>query len=220
MFLILRFAGIAILIPTILLSLHVPPAFAQDASRGQAYTGPNRMVSLVVPKAPNFAGVPYKVTPLDTKGDRHYDKVMLHADDFGQYLVVGVRVMPPPAVAQMDRDQPDVVLKNLSEATLMGWRTDFGALPDVAEESLRDSKHGSGIIRVYRAKKGSILVRAQGRRPSRDDAFDTNIASVVARRGAIVVFVVAQNDASPDDAKSLVKIATDLFDDLRVAAVR
>jgi hypothetical protein len=120
----------------------------------------------------------------------------------------------------MDKDEPKVVLKNLSEATLMGWRTDFSALPEVSEESFRDSKHGDAIVRVYRARKGSILVRAQGRRPTRDDAFDTNIASVVARRGAIVVFVLAQNDSSPNDPKNLVKMATELFDDLMVAAVR
>ncbi len=195
-------------------------AQAQSPARGQEYTGPNRMVSLNVPKAPNWAGVPYKVTPLDTKGDRRYDKVMLHVDDFGQYLVVGVRMLPPPAVAEMDKDEPKLVLKNLSQATLLGWRTDLSALPEVLEESFRDSNHGDAIVRVYRAKKGSFLVMAEGRRPTREDAFDTNIASVVARRGAVVVFVLAQNDASPDDAKNVVKMAADLFDNLRVVSNR
>jgi hypothetical protein len=198
----------------------LPTAQAQNPAGGREYTGPNRLVSLTVPRAPNWAGAPYKVTPLDTKGDRQYDKVMLHADDFGQYLVVGVRTMPPAAVAEMDKDETKLVLKNLSEATLMGWRTDFSALPEVAEESFRDSRHGDAIVRIYRAKKGSILVRGQGRRPTRDDAFDTSIASIVARRGATVVFVLAQNDASPDDAKNVLKMAADLFDDLKVAAAR
>jgi len=200
--------------------LFVLLAQAQSPAIGQEYTGPNRIVSLSVPKAPNWAGVPYKVTPLDTNGDQRYDKVMLHADDFGQYLVVGVRMMPPPAVAKMDKDDPKLVLKNLSQATLMGWRTDLGAPPEVIEESFRDSKHGEAIVRVYRAKKGSILVKAKGRRPTRDDAFDTNIASALARRGAVVVFVLAQNDESPDDPKSVAKMATELFDDLRVASDR
>lgn len=220
MLLISRLVGKAGVISAILFEMHLPNVLAQGATHAQEYTGPNGMVSLNVPRAPNWAGVPYMVTPLDTKGDRRYDKVMLHADDFGQYLVVGARMMPPPAVAEMDKDEPKVVLRNLSEATLMGWRTDLSALPDVVAESYRDSRHGDAIIRIYRAKKGSILVRVQGRRPTRDDAFDTRIASVVARRGTIVVFVIAQNDANPDDPKDVVKMATDLFDDLRVAAGR
>lgn len=195
-------------------------ALAQGPARAQQYTGPNRIVSLNVPKAPNWAGVPYKVTPLDTKGDRRYDKLMLHAEDFGQYLVAGVRMMPSAAVAEMDKDEPKLVLKNLSQATLMGWRTDLGALPEVLEESFRDSKHGEAIVRVYRAKKGSVLVKAAGRRPTRDDAFDTNIASVVARRGEVVVFVLAQNDASPDDPKNVVEMATELFDELTLVSDR
>lgn len=214
-----RFGMNATLIPALLFSLQLPAAQAQGAVGGKEYTGQNRLVSLSVPKAPNWAGVPYKVTPLDTKGDPRYDKVMLHVDDFGQYLVVGVRVMPPPAVTEMDKDEPKQVLKNLSEATLMGWRTDLGSLSDIAEESFRDSKHGEAIVRVYRAKKASFLVKAQGRRPTRDDAFDTNIASVVARRGAVVVFVLAQNDSSPDDSKNVGKMAAELFDDLRVTSV-
>jgi hypothetical protein len=76
-------------------------AQAQSAVSGQEYIGPNRIVSLNVPNAPNWAGVPYKVTPLNTKGDPQYDKVMLHADDFGQYLVVGVRMMPSVELARL-----------------------------------------------------------------------------------------------------------------------
>lgn len=214
---ILRFLGSAVLIPAIALLSELPPVYAQDSSRGQEYTGPNRIVLFNVPRAPNYANVPYDVTPLDNHGDPQYDKVMLHADDFGQYLVVGARVMSAEFVAQMDQDGPELVLRNLSEATLMGWRTDFSELPEVTEEAFRDSKHGNAIVRVYRARKGSILVSAQGRRPTRDDTFDTSIASVVARRGPVVLSVLAENDMSPDDAESLVKMATELFDDLRLA---
>ena len=62
----------------------------------------------------------------------------------------------------MDEDESRLVLKNLSEATLMGWRTDLSTRPAVVEESFRDSQHGEAIVRVYRAKKGSILLKAQG----------------------------------------------------------
>ena len=197
-----------------------PPAFAQDAARAGEYTGPNRMLATTVPRAPNFAGVPYRTTALDTRGDRRYDKVIFHADDFGQFLVAGVRQMPEELVAQMARDEPRRVLGVLSEATLLGWRTEFDAPPEVIRESFLETKHGEAIVRVYRARKGSILLRAQGRRPTPEDAFDTSIASLVARRGGLVVFVLAQNDTSPDDANGVVRMATELFERIRVLAER
>jgi hypothetical protein len=202
------------------LGLSFALAFAQETARNSEYTGPNRILSVAVPKAPNWAGVPYTITALDTKGNEQYDKVMFHADDFGQYLVAGARVMPAPAVSEIDKDEPRTVLRNLSQATLMGWRTDLSALPEIAQESLLDTKYGEAIVRVYRAKKGSVLAKAQGRRPTRDDVFDTNIASIVARQGPIVVFVLAQNDASPDESSVVISMATELFQNLRVLADR
>ncbi len=188
--------------------------------RRREYTGPNGVLSMTVPRAPNLAGLPYEVTALDTKGDMQYDKVMFHVDDFGEYLVVGARVMPPAGVSDMDRDDPQTVLRNISEAALMGWRTDLGGLPEIARESSLDTKYGNALMRVYRVKKGSLLVKAEGRRPTRDDAFDTNIASIVARQGSLVVFVLAENDASADDGKLVESMATQLFQDIRVSASR
>src|SRR5216683_481501 len=113
-----RLPATAALFSVSLLALPVSLVFAQDTTSRPEYTSPNRIFTINVPRASNFAGVPYTVTVLDTKGDRQYDKVMFHVDDFGQYLVVGVRVMPPPLVSQMDKDEPQTVLRNLSEATL------------------------------------------------------------------------------------------------------
>lgn len=200
------------------LSLLTLPVYAQDATRSNEYTSPNNLFSIEVPRAPNFANIPYRITALDTNGNKQYDKVMFHADDFGQYLVVGVRVMPVPLISQMDKDEPQTVLKNLSEATIKGWRADLDILPEIAQESSLDTKYGKAIIRVYRAKKGSILAKAQGRRPTRDDAFDTNIASIVARQGALVVFVLAQDDSSPDDSNVVVKMATEMIQNIDVSA--
>lgn len=210
-------ATIAALITVTLLALSVPLTFAQDTTSSPEYTSPNRIFSINIPRAPNFASVPYKVTVQDTKGDKQYDKVIFHADDFGQYLVIGVRVMSIPTVTAMDKDESQAVLQNLSEATLKGWRNDLDVLPEITQESSLDTKFGKAIIRVYRAKKGSILVKAQGRQPTREDAFDTNIASIVARQGALVVFVLAENDTSPDDSSAIVRMATGLFQDIRVS---
>jgi hypothetical protein len=210
----------AALISVALLGLSFSYAFAPEATANRQYTGPNHMFTVNIPSSQNFAGVPYTITALDTKGDKQYDKALFHVDDFGEYLVAGVRAMPSPAVSEMDQDEPRTVLRNLSQATLMGWRTDLSALPDVARESFLDTKYGEAIVRVYRVKKGSILTRAQGRRPTGDDVFDTNIASVVARQGPIVVFVLAQDDANPDEESRVVRKATELFNELRVLANR
>jgi hypothetical protein len=210
---------------TSVLALPLLSALAQDTTRSREYTGPNGVLSVTVPRAPNWAGVPYKTTALDTKGDKRYDKVMLHSDDFGQYLVAGARVVPTHSISEMNKDEPRTVLRNISQAALFGWRTDLPALPEIAQESWIDTKYGEAIVRVYRAKKGSFLIkdqgpRREGRPPTHDDAFDTNIASIVARQGAIVVFVFAQNDWSPDDADLVVRMAAELFQVLRVSAGR
>ena len=215
-----RSATIAAFISIAALSLSFFHTNAQGQSRNRTYVSPNRVFSVTVPKAPNWAGVQYRTTALDTKGDRHYDRVMFHVDDFGQYLVAAGRTVPTQTVAAMDVDDHQTVLRNVSQAALMGWRTDLEALPEVAQESFLETKYGEAIVRVYRATKGSFLTQAHGRLPTRDDAFDTNIASIVARDGALVVFVIAQNDASPDDVEAVVRMATELFQDIRVLGAR
>jgi hypothetical protein len=144
---------------------------------------------------------------------------MFHAPDFGIYLVVGARRVPADSAALMDKDDPRTVLRNLSQATLMGWRRDLGVLPAMAQESFIESRYGEAIVRVYLAEKGSFLARAQGRRPARDDAFDTNIASMVARQGSVVVYVLAQNDSSPS-VGTVTNMAIEFFRDVTIIPVR
>lgn len=194
------------------------PAAAADAGGEGVYASPKGIFTLQVPKASNWAGIPFVITPLDDLGDPKYDKVMFHVDDLGEYLVAGVRAVPPQSVALMDQDAHRTVLRNLSQGSLMGWRGDLETLPPHVEETFGSSGYGETITRIYRARKGSILVRAQGRQPTRDDAFDTHIASIVARQGRLVVFVLAQNDSSPDDAGRLLAKATEFFNALRVSA--
>jgi hypothetical protein len=173
-----------------LLGLLADSAIAQGAFREGEYASPNRKFSLNTPKPSNWAGVPYVITVLDNYGDNQYDRVMFHVGDFGEYLVVGARTLPPVSISAMDKDDHSTVLRNVSQASLMGRRRDFAELPEVSEESFFDSVYGEAVLRVYRAKKSSLLAMAQGRRPSPEDRFDTNIASIVARQGAFVLFVL------------------------------
>lgn len=209
---------ICVLRSLMLLAWLVAPAAAADAGRERSYTSPKGNFTLLAPKPSNWAGLPFVITPLDDLGDPKYDRVMFHVDDFGEYLVAGVRAMPPQSVALMDQDAHRTVLRNLSQGSLMGWRRDLETLPPHVEETFGSSGYGETIMRIYRARKGSILARAQGRQPTREDAFDTHIASIVARQGRLVVFVLAQNDSSPDDAGRLVAKATEVFNALRISA--
>jgi len=195
------------------------PSF-QGSISGDTYTSPNRLFSIRIPKPSNWAGVPYTVTNFDTTGSADHDDVIFRAADFGIYLVAGVGRVPADSAALMDKDDARTVLRNLSQATLMKWRADLGALPPVVQESFIESPHGQVIVRVYRAEKGSFLARAQGRRPTREDAFDTNIASLVHRQGSVIVYALAQNDSSPNDAGTVAKMATDLFRDMTIMPVQ
>src|SRR5262249_16917952 len=168
------------------------------------------------PKPSNWAGLPWVVTPLDNLGDAQYERVMFHVGDFGEYLMVGARTLLAVTVSAMDKDDHRIVLRNISQASLMGWRRDFSALPGIRDEGFFTSSYGEAMVRVYRATRGSLLTRAQGRRPTPDDRFDTNIASVVARQGALVVIVLYQNDSAPDDAQVVKATAEQVFRSIKV----
>jgi hypothetical protein len=191
------------LVSVTLLSLLSACAIAQHSIREGEYKSPNQKFSVAIPKPSNWAGVPWIVTPLDNRGDAQYERVMFHVADFGEYLVVCARTMSAESVSAMDKDDHRTVLRNISEASLMGWRRDLAAPPKVVEESFTNSLYGEAIVRVYSVPKGSFLVSAQGRSPTADDRFDTSIASIVVRRGALVVFVLAQNDSSPGGVKGM-----------------
>lgn len=195
-------------------------AIAQQPLDDGEYQSPNGMFSVKVPKPSNFANVPYAVTNLSRTGNTDQDEVMFHAGDFGTYLVAGAGRVPADSAALMDQDDVSAVLRNLSQATLMKWRADLGVVPSVVQESFIESPHGQAIVRVYRAEKGSFLARAQGRKPTRGDTFDTNIASVVTRQGSVIVYALAQDDSNPNDADAVARMATDLFRDMMIMPVR
>lgn len=190
-----------VIVAVALLCSFAAGGFAQESIREGEYKSPNQKFSVTLPKPSNWAGLAWAVTPLDNLGDAQYERVMFHVGDFGEYLVVGARTMPAASVLAMDKDDHRAVLRNISEASLMGWRRDLSALPEIVDEAFTESGYGEAIIRVYNVAKGSFLVGAQGRRPTPDDRFDTSIASMVARRGPHVVFVLSQNDNAPGKVK-------------------
>jgi len=180
------------------------------------YTSPNRMFSTIVPEPSNWANLPYAITVLNASGDNQHDKVMFHVGDFGEYLVVSARKMPLNSSLLMDKDDHRTVLQNISEATLMSWRHDFSEIPEISEESFIDSLYGEAIIRVYRAKKGSLLTKTHGQKTIADDRFDTNIASIVARKGEFVAYILLEIDSDPDSSHAIKEKASQVFRNLRI----
>src|SRR5262245_52174154 len=110
------------------------PACAEESIRDGEYRSPNHKFAVAIPKPSNWAGLPWVVTPLDNLGDAQYERVMFHVGDFGEYLMVGARTLLAVTVSAMDKDDHRIVLRNISQASLMGWRRDFSALPGIRDE--------------------------------------------------------------------------------------
>jgi hypothetical protein len=191
---------------------------AQETRNPGEYVGPNRIFALVPPPAPNPFATTYRRTALATGSDRQFDRVLLHADDFGQFIVVGARVLPQAAVDDMDRDGPPAVFARVSQATLLSWRPELRDRLDSFRDTIVETAHGEATVRIYRVTGGSRLARASGRRPTAAGRFDTNIASVVIRRGAVMIFVIAQDDSDPDDPTAVMSMAEEVLKGLRILA--
>jgi hypothetical protein len=201
-----------------------PPVPLGTGPRGTVaegrYTSPNDLFTVGIPKPSNFAGVPYSISEAtaDEVGEaRQQDIVTFFVNDFGTYLVAGVLRVSADVAARLETDRR-MGLRDLCSGAVRGWRLDLETLPAPAQESFVDTPLGEAVVAVYRVPKGSFLRAAQGRRPTADDRFDTNVACAAGRRGTVLVHVVAQNDSAPDDAGAVAQMAIDLFRDLRPTA--
>ena len=190
---------------------------AKRAKKQKIYTGRNKVLRMPYPEPRNFAGVRYKAKRMDNRGDDNYDKVLFYVDDFGQYLVCGARYLPDEALVAMDRDDPQTQLRKISETSLFGWRDDLAETPEVIEETFFDSAHGHAMKRVYFVKDGSLLLRWQFGKDSQGPVrYDTHIVSLVARQGNVLVYALAEDDASPNDMDSLVADAIKSFNSITI----
>lgn len=189
----------------------------------EIYTGKNNVLRTKVPQSTSWFGVPYKTKRLDSRGDDNYDKVMFFIEDFGKYLVAGARHLQDEAVGMMDTDGKENSLRKVSEASLWGWRTDLKADPKVVEEAFFESHHGFAIKRVYFLENGSLLSSVQLTPENIEklkkgviEGSDTTVTSIVARKGSILVYVLAEDDSAPDDPVQATNKALALFEEITV----
>lgn len=194
------------------------PASAQQPKgkvSGGRYASPRGLFTVPVPKAVNWAGVPFAVADETETGDRNFDSVFFHVKDFGEVLVASVRRIPAVAREAMAADEPDVVARNLADKALTDWRRDLPAELEVVEDDLVSTPFGQAALRIYKATKGSLLQKITG--ASGPERFDVLIAVLAVRRNDHMISAIAENDAAPLDGASLRRRLQEFFSGLQVA---
>lgn len=178
---------------------------------GTVYEG--KLFSVVLPRPNNPFVQEYRIRVLPPH-DPLYEKVEFAVPDFGQYIVIGSRTLPGQSLEMMQKDSPEVVLQNLAGVILGSWRSNFPSDPEVHSDRFFDSKHGRALFRTYRAIGGGMLsTRSGGNPPSPPVRVDAFIAVIVARQGPQLVFLVAENDYTPDN-RSVELMAQETLDNL------
>jgi len=179
---------------------------AQGSVTDGRYHSARGWFSVPVPKASNFARVPFAVqsTSIDSVDVGSFDLVTFWVKDFGEVLIASVRHIPDSVLAKMREEDNRTVLSNLAFKAVHDWRygipNSLPVEPKIIEDTFVSTPHGEAILRVYVAERGSLLARASGRQPGAADTFDTEIAVIVARQKDHYVYAIAENDAASDAA--------------------
>ncbi|WP_347275451.1 NBR1-Ig-like domain-containing protein [Candidatus Kuenenia sp.] len=165
------------------------------------YSSPRNWFSVQVPKSSNWANVPFSImdTSVNQPKGNNYDLVTFEVKDFGEVLIASVRDIPDDVLDKMKRDNKRTILSNLANKALSDWR-DFPIKSKVVDETYVSTPHGKSLLRVYKAEKASLLVRASGHRPTASDTFDTLIAVIVAKQKNHYIYAIAENDAESNGA--------------------
>ena len=186
------------------------------------YTSPRGLFSVQVPKASNWAGVAFAIQEETETGDKNYDMVAFYVKDFGEVLLASVRRIPSAALENMAKDDPENVVKNLTNKALGDWRQNLAEEPDVVEEDLISTPYGQAAIRIYKVAKGSLLQKKVGNIGSTPvetltstpgdqldvsrnwpDSFDVLIAVIAAKRDDHMISAIAEDDAHPLETNQL-----------------
>jgi hypothetical protein len=164
-------------------------------ARGK-YTSPRGLFAVRIPKASNWAGVPFTIEEASEAGERNYDTVAFYVRDFGEVLLVSVRRIPPQALDEMAKDDAANVVKNLADKALSDWRQDVAEEPTILEDELVATPYGQAALRLYRVPKGSHMQGTSGGSGQETTFPDALIAIVAAKRNDHMISAIAEHDAS------------------------
>lgn len=169
--------------------------FFTGSVSGDVYTSPRGLFTIRIPEPANWAGVPFEIRDSFESGRPNYDVVTLYVDDFGEVLLAGVRQIPDDVLARLTKHDPRTVLENLAYKVLYDWRSDFAEEPGVVEDTFVETQFGEAILRVYSARKGSLLKRIEGNREP--ERFDTEIIVLLAQQNNYLICAIDEYDATP-----------------------
>jgi hypothetical protein len=148
-----------------------------------------------------------------------FEQVAFAVPDVGEFYIVGIRQIPPEVLAHMPDDKHQKLLGHMTEQTLMDWRP-LPQAPTTFEDKFITTHLGEGIVRIYLAPKGSLLISAKGRQPTAADTYDTLIAVLAIKRDNQHLFAIAEFDGMMNGLTGLhapadnTKIASRLTDQI------
>lgn len=180
------------------------------------YTSPRGLFSVQVPKASNWAGVPFEIQEVTETGQRNYDMAAFYVKDFGEVRVASVRRIPKVALDNMAKDDPRNVLRNIADKALGDWRQNFPQDPEVVEEQFVSTPYGPGIQRLYRAVKGSLLQKLEGGSGKAFERFDVLIGVILVIRNDHYISAIAEDDHRPLEGVALTRSLESFFSGIRV----
>src|SRR6476661_9209730 len=177
--------------PTIATQIVAPASFAfqqepkpkektGQIKAGKQYTSAKGMFSITVPPG-NWAVDTYKFKAGQLKQDNYdYEEVVFYIPDFGQAYAAGIRRIPQAALTEMAKEEEKQILSNLANKALHLWRAGYAEEPQQVEENPVQTQFGGGLLRIYLAKRSSMVVKMVG---GKGEPIDTNIAVLVVKKG-------------------------------------
>ena len=158
---------------------------------GKQYTSGKGMFSITVPPG-NWAVDTYKFKAGQLKQDNYdYEEVVFYIPDFGQAYAAGIRRIPQAALAEMAKEEEKQTLSNLANKALHLWRTGYAEEPQPVEENSVQTQFGGGLLRIYLAKRSSMIVKMVG---GKSELIDTHIAVLVVKKGDLFIYAAVEDD--------------------------
>jgi hypothetical protein len=174
-----------------------PKVKTGQIKEGKQYKSSKGMFSITVPPR-NWAVDTYKFKESQLKYETaDYEEVLFYIPDFGQAHGAGVSRIPQAALTLMAKEEEKQTLSHLADKALFQWRAGYAEEPQPAEEKSVQTQFGEGLLRVYLAKRSSMIEVASGGGRISDlkgERFDAHVAVLVVKKGDWFIYATAEDD--------------------------
>lgn len=168
---------------------------------GGKYTSPRHLFTVDVPKARNWAGVPFSIEDRIETRDGDFDAAFFHVKDFGEVRIASVRRIPQAALDDMAASDPQVVARGLADKAILDWRQNLTERPTLAFDGFVMTHFGQTALRIYDVEKGSLLARSSGGR--KPETYDVLVGVMAVKRSDHYIYAIAEDDLNPQDQEGL-----------------